>query len=60
MEKDLKQKLQDALVPAQLAEEFQLYQQSLGQATELFFNQLPEIIETLKAIDSPFMPKPAN
>ncbi|WP_458047856.1 ATPase RavA stimulator ViaA [Providencia stuartii] len=52
--KDLKQKLQDALVPAQLAEEFQLYQQSLGQATELFFNQLPEIIETLKAIDSPF------
>ncbi|MEY1390718.1 ATPase RavA stimulator ViaA [Providencia stuartii] len=52
--KDLKQKLQDALVPAQLAEEFQLYQQALGQATELFFNQLPEIIETLKTIDSPF------
>lgn len=52
--KDLKQKLQDALVPAQLTEEFQLYQQSLGQPTTLFFEQLPSLIEKLEKIDSPF------
>lgn len=45
MEKDLKQKLQDALVPAQLAEEFQLYQQSLGQATELFLINYPRLLK---------------
>lgn len=55
--KDLKQKLQDALVPAQLSEEFQLYQRALGQATELFFNQLPDLITKLEQLDSPFYPE---
>ena len=52
--KDLKQKLQDALVPQQLSEEFLLYQQSLGIATDTFFAQLPSIIEKLNQLDSPF------
>ncbi|EKT61408.1 ATPase RavA stimulator ViaA [Providencia sneebia] len=52
--KDIKQKLQDTIVPPQIVEEFQLYQQTLGLATEKFFYQLPELVETLKNIDSPF------
>ena len=52
--KDLKQKLQDAMVPQQLTEEFLLYQQCLGLATDAFFSQLPSVIDKLKQIDSPF------
>ncbi|MBP6121711.1 MULTISPECIES: ATPase RavA stimulator ViaA [Providencia] len=52
--KDLKQKLQDALVPQQLSEEFMLYQQSLGLSTDVFFTQLPSVIEKLNQLDSPF------
>ncbi len=52
--KDLKQKLQQAVVPQQLAEEFQLYQQSLAKPTEKFFDQLPAILDKLNEIDSPF------
>ena len=52
--KDLKQKLQDSMVPQQLTEEFLLYQQNLGLATDTFFTQLPSVIDKLKQIDSPF------
>ncbi|MDR2989006.1 MAG: ATPase RavA stimulator ViaA [Providencia alcalifaciens] len=52
--KDLKQKLQDALVPQQLSEEFGLYQKSLGIPTDTFFTQLPDVIARLEQLDSPF------
>ncbi|WP_272578974.1 MULTISPECIES: ATPase RavA stimulator ViaA [Providencia] len=52
--KDLKQRMQDALVPAQLSEEFELYRQSLGISTDAFFIQLPSVIAKLHQLDSPF------
>ena len=52
--KDLKQKLQDALVPQQLSEEFGLYQKSLGIHTDKFFTQLPDVIARLEQLESPF------
>lgn len=52
--KDLKQKLQETLVPPLLAEEFNLYQSIIGQSTAEFQQRLPIIIGKLQQLDSPF------
>ncbi|WP_036772338.1 ATPase RavA stimulator ViaA [Photorhabdus australis] len=52
--KDLQQRIKEALIPATLAEEFQLYQQLLPASTDNFYLKLPDILETLSRIESPF------
>ncbi|MCC8375813.1 MULTISPECIES: ATPase RavA stimulator ViaA [Photorhabdus] len=51
---DLQQRIKEALIPATLAEEFQLYQQVLSANTNHFYLKLPDILETLNRIESPF------
>lgn len=51
---DLQHRIKETLIPATLAEEFQLYQQLLSANTNHFFLKLPDILETLRRIESPF------
>ncbi|OTA19074.1 protoheme IX farnesyltransferase [Xenorhabdus beddingii] len=50
----LQQRVKEAHIPAPLAEEFQLYQQRLTANTTEFYQQLPEVIEKLRQLSSPF------
>ncbi|MDC9613422.1 ATPase RavA stimulator ViaA [Xenorhabdus khoisanae] len=50
----LRQRIKESLVPAPLAEEFQLYQHLLPANTTEFYQQLFEIIEKLQQLSSPF------
>ncbi len=52
---DLQQRIKEALIPATLAEEFQLYQQLLSTNTDNFYLKLPYILERLNQIKSPFI-----
>ncbi|MDE1496495.1 ATPase RavA stimulator ViaA [Xenorhabdus bovienii] len=50
----LQQRIKDTLIPASLAEEFQLYQQLLTANMTEFYQQLPDLAEKLEQIKSPF------
>ncbi|MBC8945716.1 ATPase RavA stimulator ViaA [Xenorhabdus indica] len=50
----LRQKLKDAIVPVLLAEEFQLYQQIITTEPAVFYRQLPQLVDKLQQIQSPF------
>ncbi|MEQ1962763.1 ATPase RavA stimulator ViaA [Xenorhabdus khoisanae] len=50
----LRQRIKESLVPAPLAEEFQLYQHLQAANTTEFYQQLPEITEKLQQLSSPF------
>ncbi|WP_445495717.1 ATPase RavA stimulator ViaA [Photorhabdus sp. SF281] len=52
---DLQQRIKEALIPSSLAEEFQLYQQLLSANTDNFYLKLPDILEILNQIKSPFI-----
>ncbi|WP_350307166.1 ATPase RavA stimulator ViaA [Photorhabdus viridis] len=52
---DLQQRIKEAMIPAPLAEEFQLYQQLLSASTNNFYLKLPDILERLNQIKSPFI-----
>ncbi|OKP01856.1 ATPase RavA stimulator ViaA [Xenorhabdus eapokensis] len=50
----LQQKIKQTLIPASLAEEFQLYQHIQSIDTADFYQQLPNIVEKLQQLESPF------
>ncbi|PHI28412.1 ATPase RavA stimulator ViaA [Budvicia aquatica] len=50
-------KLQHAIVPTAISDEFSLYKQTLSLNSSLFFNQLPDIIQQLEYLNSPFTPQ---
>lgn len=50
-------KLQHAIVPTAISDEFSLYKQTLSLNSSLFFNQLPDIIQQLEYFNSPFTPQ---
>ncbi|MCC8420840.1 ATPase RavA stimulator ViaA [Photorhabdus thracensis] len=52
---DLQQRIKEAMIPAPLAEEFQLYQQLLSTSTDNFYLKLPDILEILNQIKSSFI-----
>lgn len=51
---NLQQRIQEAKVPAGLANEFYLYQQSLSENSPAFYAHLPEIVAQLQQLHSPF------
>lgn len=51
---NLQQRIREAKVPAGLANEFALYQQSLLETNPLFYAHLPEIVAQLQQWHSPF------
>ncbi|MBC8949256.1 ATPase RavA stimulator ViaA [Xenorhabdus sp. TS4] len=50
----LQQKIKETLIPAPLIEEFQLYQYIQSIDTASFYQQLPNIVEKLQQLESPF------
>ncbi|PHM23758.1 ATPase RavA stimulator ViaA [Xenorhabdus budapestensis] len=50
----LQQRIKDAIIPVLLAEEFQLYQQIAITEAAVFYRQLPQLVEKLQQIQSPF------
>ncbi|MBE8597569.1 ATPase RavA stimulator ViaA [Xenorhabdus sp. BG5] len=50
----LQQRIKETLIPALLAEEFQLYQYIQTINTTDFYQQLPNILEKLQQLESPF------
>ncbi|WP_338883926.1 MULTISPECIES: ATPase RavA stimulator ViaA [Xenorhabdus] len=50
----LRQKIKETPIPAPLAEEFQLYQYIQTINTTEFYQQLPNIVEKLQQLESPF------
>ncbi|PHM74002.1 ATPase RavA stimulator ViaA [Xenorhabdus kozodoii] len=50
----LRQRIKETRIPAPLAEEFQLYQHMQSINTTDFYQQLPDIVEKLQQIKSPF------
>ncbi|MDC9594209.1 ATPase RavA stimulator ViaA [Xenorhabdus sp. IM139775] len=50
----LQQRIKETLIPAPLAEEFQLHQHAQTIDTSDFYQQLPNIVEKLQQVASPF------
>ncbi|MBI6548147.1 ATPase RavA stimulator ViaA [Xenorhabdus lircayensis] len=50
----LQQKIKETLIPASLAEEFQLYQHLQTANKTNFYQELPTIVEKLQQLESPF------
>ncbi|REF25524.1 uncharacterized protein with von Willebrand factor type A (vWA) domain [Xenorhabdus cabanillasii] len=50
----LQQRIKDAIIPVLLAEEFLLYQQIAITESAVFYRQLPQLVEKLQQIQSPF------